>query len=184
MGGKRTLGGDVLFDERARTLVGTRHRIRQAGVTAAAATRGETVLCTIGYAQRDVDALIAALGRHGVEEVVDVRDSPSSRKPGFSKTPLAAALAEADIGYRHVKELGVPREHRAAFRAGEPHAIARYRAKLDDESRPAVEAVVRTARLRTIALLCLERDVASCHRQFITAAAQRIDSDLPVRHID
>lgn len=142
------------------------------------------MLCTIGYAQRDVDELIAALEHNEVEQVVDVRDTPSSRKPGFSKTRLAAALAEADIGYRHVKELGVPREHREAFRAGDPSAIAWYRARLHAESRAAVEDIVRAARPDTLALLCLEREAASCHRQYIAVAAHQLDPDLPIRHID
>ena len=139
---------------------------------------------TIGYAQRDLDSFVEVLREHGIVEVVDVRANPGSRKPGFSKRPLEAALAQADIAYRHVGQLGIPREIRDAFRAAEPEAIAWYRSRLEDESRPAVEEVIRTARQRGIALMCLERDVASCHRQFITEAVQRIDPDLPVRHID
>ena len=139
---------------------------------------------TIGYAQREVESFVHVLREHGVEEVFDVRANPWSRKPGFSKRPLTQVLAQAGIAYRHVEELGVPREHREAFRAGEPDAIAWYRARLDDESSPAVEELVHTAQLRAIALLCSERDVASCHRQFIAAAAQRLDPDLPVGHID
>ena len=45
-----------------------------------------------------------------------------SRKRGFSKTSLTAALAAAGIGYRHETELGNPPENRDAFRL-EPESI-------------------------------------------------------------
>lgn len=36
---------------------------------------------------------------------------PLSRRKGFSKTPLAAILAEADIGYLHLRSAGNPFRH-------------------------------------------------------------------------
>ena len=49
---------------------------------------------TIGYEGATQAELIAALEKAGVEQVIDVRAVPNSRKPGFSKNVLAAGLRE------------------------------------------------------------------------------------------
>ena len=74
---------------------------------------------TIGYESTTMAEFLAALQRAGVERVIDVRALPLSRRPGFSKSPLRAALEEAGIEYVHLKALGTPAEGRAAARAGQ-----------------------------------------------------------------
>ena len=73
---------------------------------------------TIGYEGATVDEVLSALRRAGVEQVADVRAVAASRRPGFAKTSLKANLAEAGIGYRHLRALGTPKEGRLAARAG------------------------------------------------------------------
>ena len=73
---------------------------------------------TIGYEGTTVPEFVAALKNAGVERVIDVRALPLSRRPGFSKSPLKAALGEAGIEYVHLKALGTPSEGRTAARAG------------------------------------------------------------------
>src|SRR4028119_55833 len=73
---------------------------------------------TIGYEGATQAELVAALRAAGVERVIDVRAVPLSRKPGFSKNVLAAGLAEAGIGYVHLKALGTPPEGRGGARPG------------------------------------------------------------------
>src|SRR5215208_2853638 len=61
---------------------------------------------TIGYEQHaEPSSLVDALRTAGVRRLVDVRELPLSRRRGFSKTALAAALATAEIEYQHVREL-------------------------------------------------------------------------------
>src|SRR5688572_3142195 len=69
---------------------------------------------TIGYEGRSLDQFLADLGAQGVTLLADVRDAPVSRKPGFSKSPLAAALQQAGISYRHIRALGCPKPIRDA----------------------------------------------------------------------
>ena len=121
---------------------------------------------TIGYEGATQPELVAALKAAGVERVIDVRAVPLSRKPGFSKNVLAAGLAEAGIGYVHLKALGTPPAGREAARKGRFEEMARiYAAQLDTP-----EAAADAARLRKLAsekpsaLLCFERDPAHCHR--------------------
>src|SRR4051794_37749713 len=73
---------------------------------------------TIGYEGTTVPDFIATLKCAGVERVIDVRALPLSRRPGFSKSPLKAALEQAGIEYLHLKALGTPPDGRAAARAG------------------------------------------------------------------
>src|SRR5262245_12319744 len=75
-------------------------------------------LFTIGYAGHTPSTLVAVLREAGVRRVVDVRAFASSRKPGFSRRALGASLAEAGIGYEHLRELGNP--FRNLYRSGRP----------------------------------------------------------------
>jgi uncharacterized protein (DUF488 family) len=75
---------------------------------------------TIGYEGTTVGEFLAALKAAGVQRLIDVRAVPNSRRPGFSKTPLRNALAEAGIDYVHLRALGTPSDGRGAARAGRP----------------------------------------------------------------
>ena len=62
---------------------------------------------TIGYEGTTVPEFIAALQKAGVERVIDVRALPLSRRPGFSKSPLKAALEEERVvNTQFVADLG------------------------------------------------------------------------------
>jgi len=93
--------------------------------------------------------------------VIDVRERPWSRKPGFSKTALAASLAEAGIGYEHMRELGNP------FRS-DPEWKERYREHVREL--PALRGLAARLAEAPTCLLCLEADPADCHRLLIVGA--------------
>src|SRR4030095_12775800 len=80
---------------------------------------------TIGYEATTMNEFLAVLKTAGVERVIDVRALPLSRRPGFSKSPLRAALNEAGIDYVHLKALGTPADGRSAARAGRHQDMAR-----------------------------------------------------------
>jgi uncharacterized protein (DUF488 family) len=127
---------------------------------------------TIGYEQATVADVIAALAGAGVEVLADVRALPLSRRPGFSKTSLAAALAEAGIEYRHFKALGTPADGRAAARAGRHADLERiYAGQLElPEAMAAGAQLADLAREKKVALLCYERDAHVCHRTLLRGA--------------
>src|SRR4051812_19355310 len=137
---------------------------------------------TIGYEGTTVGEFIAALQRAGVERIIDVRALPLSRRPGFSKSPLKAALAEVGIDYVHLKALGTPAEGRAAARAGRHADLERiYAGQLE-----LPEAIVQSAQMLELAaekpsaLLCYERDPAHCHRTLLLDA---VAADSQVEHL-
>ncbi|HEY0315733.1 MAG TPA: DUF488 domain-containing protein [Sphingomonas sp.] len=139
-------------------------------------------LYTIGYEGATQADLIAALETAGVRRLIDVRQLPLSRRPGFSKTPLRMALAEHGIDYVHLKALGTPPEGREAARRGRHEEMARiYRATLaDPAAMMAAEQMKALASEAPSALLCFEREPAHCHRQVLI---DEVAADAEVEHL-
>jgi uncharacterized protein (DUF488 family) len=134
-------------------------------------------LATIGYENDTQPAMIARLKAAGVKTVVDVRAIASSRKAGFSKTLLAASLAEQGIDYVHLRDLGTPKPGRQAARAGHIDEMRRiFEAHMEE---PAAQLALQRAgeivRESKSALLCYEAETCGCHRQII---AQKLSKAL------
>ena len=129
-------------------------------------------ICTIGYEGTTMGEFLAALRSAGVSQVIDVRALPLSRRPGFSKSPLRAALAEAGIDYVHLKALGTPASGRAAARAGRAAELKRiYAGQLElPEAIAEAAQMIELALEKPSALLCFERDPAACHRTLLLEA--------------
>ncbi|VXD02555.1 DUF488 domain-containing protein [Sphingomonas sp. 8AM] len=127
---------------------------------------------TIGYEGVTMAEFIAALQTTGVRRVIDVRALPLSRRPGFSKSPLAASLREAGIDYVHLKALGTPKRGRDAAKKGD---VATLTAVYDDQLE-LPEAQAQAAQMLALAdevpsaLLCFERDPCHCHRTLLLQA--------------
>jgi uncharacterized protein (DUF488 family) len=139
---------------------------------------------TIGYEGATpatfVDALLAAR----VEVLVDVRAAARSRRRGFAKTALRAALEGAGIAYLHVPALGNPKEGREAAWAGD---LARFRAVFrahlrGSAAQDALRGVAATSRSRRACLMCMEADPDVCHRKIVADALARIEA-FSVHHI-
>lgn len=124
---------------------------------------------TIGYEATTVGEFLAALKEAGVERVIDVRALPLSRRPGFSKTPLRAALAEVGIDYVHLKALGTPASGREAARKGRQAELEQiYSGQLElPEAIAAGAQMIGLAQEKPSALLCYEREPAGCHRSLL-----------------
>jgi len=137
-------------------------------------------ILTIGYEHGTPAGLITALtaGRGG-----DAGGCPrAGQQPqaSFAKGALSAALAEAGIGYRHMRALGTPAEGRAAVRAGRPEVMRRiFGAHLaGTEAQAALADLSDLARRERVCLLCLEADPRHCHRSLVAEAV-----GLPVTHL-
>lgn len=142
------------------------------------------VLSTIGYEGSSVEDFIATLRAAGIRTLIDVRELPISRRPGFAKSALSAALEATDIRYVHLKGLGDPREGREAARAHEFEKFHRiYSRHL--ETAAAQNDLTKAARLSEeggVCLMCYERDYNTCHRLLV---AKAIADKLPtqVKHL-
>jgi len=127
-------------------------------------------LFTIGYEQTPSKAVLDELEQAGVRLLVDVRAIASSRRPGFSKTQLAAGLDERGISYLHLRGLGTPKEGREAARGGQYallHKIyaAHLKTQQAREQLDELSSLVKTS--GPVCILCYERDHRHCHRQWI-----------------
>ncbi len=134
-------------------------------------TSAPLAVWTIGHSVRPWPAFLEILTAHGIRHVVDVRRVPRSRRhPHFSERTLAAALAEAGIGYTHVPELGGMREPRPdsvnrALPDGPFRGYADHMATEEFE-RGFATALALAASTPT-ALMCAEANPAHCHRRLI-----------------
>lgn len=130
---------------------------------------------TLGYEGVALADFIRTLKDTGVSLLLDVRELPQSRRPGFSKRALSEALADAEIGYRHVRQLGDPKLGRDAARRGAMEEFRSiFNAHLDLEaSQKALKEVAQEADSETVVLMCYERAPHECHRSLV---AQRLVS--------
>jgi uncharacterized protein (DUF488 family) len=133
-------------------------------------------LFTIGYEQAKPDAVLGELRRAKVDLLVDTRAVAASRRPGFSKRQLAAALDEAGIAYLHLQKLGTPTEGRQAARSGDIDTLWRVYDKhiKTPQAQDALDELVALIKSgKRIALLCYERDPKHCHRSRVAALVKK-----------
>jgi uncharacterized protein (DUF488 family) len=149
------------------------------------------IVYTIGYEGSDFDSVVAALQRHGVEVLVDVRALPISRKPNFSKRRLSVSLEENGIEYLHLGALGDPKAGREAARAGRLSDFRRvYQAHLlRAKPKQTLQGLVALCSARVCCLLCFERDHTACHRSIVAdrlsakgLTVHHLRGDAPARH--
>ncbi len=158
----------------------TTARKRRARPAAGAAS---PALFSVGYEGRDIDEFVALMREREVTVLVDVRLNAISRKPGFSKRRLQAALAGAGISYRHARALGNPKDNREPFHSGDPHRGARaFRTVLaSDDAGLELGHLGKLLGTERVAVFCFERDHDRCHRQVIV---ERAAVGLPVVRLD
>ena len=126
-------------------------------------------LYTTGYGKALLKDVVSTLAAARVATLIDVRDRPMSRRPGFSKRHLAAALEEAGMRYVHLQALGTPPKGRLANRRREwdwfwgivEEKLARPEAEL------ALQEAGEIAKAAPSCLLCYEADWQICHRRRI-----------------
>ena len=126
-------------------------------------------LFTIGYEKARLPDVVATLAASGVATLIDVRDRPISRRPGFSKHQLAAAAEAAGIRYLHLQALGTPPEGRLANRR---HEWERFWGIVElrltsAEAELALQQAASVALQGASCLLCYEADWHICHRRRI-----------------
>jgi uncharacterized protein (DUF488 family) len=141
-------------------------------------------LATIGYEGTTIDAVLTTLKDAGVGLLIDVRAVAQSRKPGFSKRQLTAALDERGIAYVHLQGLGTPKPGRDAVRAGHPERMEPiFREHMtSDRAQAELAQAKELVRERPACLLCFERDHTTCHRRFVAEMIVE-ETGQPVVHL-
>lgn len=132
-------------------------------------------LFTLGYEGLDLDTFVQVLLDNGVECLLDVRQRPQSRKRGFSKTALANACVENNIGYQHLAVFGCPLDVRNAYREDgdwKNYTSAFLEHLETPELKQATANLAGIAWDRCYCLMCFEADENYCHRLFVARAVE------------
>jgi uncharacterized protein (DUF488 family) len=143
-----------------------------------------SMLATIGYEGSSLDDFLATLTTAHVRTLIDVRELPISRRAGFAKKALSAALAGAGIEYVHLKGLGDPKPGREAARANDHKKfLSIYTAHLKTAAaRGDLAEAVTLSENGGACLMCYERDPKTCHRRLVADEISAITGSV-VRHL-
>jgi len=154
-----------------------------------------TEIVTIGVYGWNEERFFQALGGAGVTTFCDLRDRRGVRGSEYAfanSARLQARLEALGIQYVPCRELGASQELRAVQDAADraartarrarrelsPEFVAAYRRERLEgfDSRAFIESLGPEARV--VALFCVERDPAACHRSLV---ADRLEEDLNLR---
>jgi uncharacterized protein (DUF488 family) len=137
------------------------------------ATNTLAVLYTIGHSTRTLEELVASLKAHQIENLVDIRAFPASRRlPYFNREALETSLHEAGIRYHWMKALGGYRKKtlkespNLALRNQSFRNYADY--MLTSEFEQAAAELVAIAERSKTAYMCAERVYFRCHRMLVS----------------
>lgn len=147
---------------------------------------------TIGHSTHSLETFIEMLRAHEVQNVIDVRRYPASRRhPHFNRESLAGALAQFGIGYEWLSDLGGrrtarPDSHNTRWRD------ASFRGYADYMETPAfhaaAERLAAAAAQRTSAIMCAEALWWRCHRSliadYLTARAATVAHIVDARKVE
>lgn len=115
---------------------------------------------TIGYGNRKFDDFVKLLKRFSIRLVIDVRRFPTSRWPEFVKESLQRTLPAKRVGYVHIRALG-------GYRGG----YGEY--TRTQEFKQGLRELMKLAREKPSAIMCVESSPNACHRRFIARELKR-----------
>lgn len=130
---------------------------------------------TIGHSTRGLDEVLEMLRANGVNELVDVRSFPASRKfPQWNRDAIEQALP-TDIGYRWIRKLGGRRHTPAGVSSpNDGWRVKAFRDYADYMSTPEFESglveLLLIADESVPAIMCSEAVPWRCHRRLVTDA--------------
>jgi uncharacterized protein (DUF488 family) len=133
-----------------------------------------SMILTIGHSTHSIEEFLDMLAAHGVQQLIDVRTIPKSRRnPQFHQDKLPASLEDAHIRYRHMPELGGLRHARKdSINTGWKNASFRGYADYMQtrEFEEGLRRLIDAAEGRSTVIMCAEAVPWRCHRSLIADA--------------
>lgn len=129
---------------------------------------------TVGHSNHGIEEFIDILRPAGIEAVADVRRFPRSRSnPVYNIEALPASLAEYQIGYHYMPDLGgrrgrqkdIPGAINAHWQNASFHNYADY--ALSTGFAKAFDSLVTLGEQQHLAIMCAEAVWWRCHRRII-----------------
>jgi len=138
-------------------------------------------LFTIGHSTHAIERFIELIKMHNINAVCDVRSSPYSRyNPQFNRETLQQELKRRGIAYVFLgKELGPRSDDPECYVNGKVQYDRLARTDLFQEGLGRIRQGMGSYR---IALMCSEKDPATCHRTILVCRHLR-DKNMLIRHI-
>lgn len=136
----------------------------------ASAKRG---VYTLGYEGLSIDQFIICLIVNDIRTTVDVREYAFSRRAEFSKANLVEALAQANITYIGMPEVGIPTKARKEIleHKSKEELLAYYEDEIVATTGASAARLAELASVANTALICHEEDPQTCHRSHFAAFA-------------
>jgi uncharacterized protein (DUF488 family) len=132
------------------------------------------MIFTVGHSTHPIEKFLELLTAHGVEQLMDVRTIPKSRRnPQYNTDALAESLQQAHIQYRHMPGLGGLR-HPRKDSINSAWQNDSFRGYADYMQTPAFQAslheLIDAAKLHRTVIMCAEAVPWRCHRSLIADA--------------
>ena len=132
------------------------------------------MILTVGHSVHPIAEFLELLAAHDVEQLIDVRTIPKSRRnPQFNQDALAETLPRAHIRYRHMPGLGGLR-HPRKDSINTAWQNASFRGYADYMQTPAFEEnlnqLVQASTEGSTVIMCAEAVPWRCHRSLISDA--------------
>jgi uncharacterized protein (DUF488 family) len=143
------------------------------------------MILTVGHSTHPIEEFLELLAAHGIEQLIDVRTIPKSRRvPQYNTEALAESLQAAHIRYRHMPGLGGLRHPRkdsinSAWRNDSFRGYADY--MQTEEFLHGLEELIAISRQQRTTIMCAEAVPWRCHRSLVADALNV--RDIPVIEI-
>ena len=121
---------------------------------------GKCAVYTAGYEGLHIDGFLNILLEAGIQQVIDVRGNPVSRRYGFHKSTLSRLCENLDIQYRHVPEVGIPSESRANLQKTSDYTrlFQNYKEKVLTTQQDVIKKIADWVKSQPSVLVCMEAD--------------------------
>lgn len=130
---------------------------------------------TIGHSTHSIEEFLSLLKAYGIEELVDVRSYPGSRRlPHFNKENMEKWVSENGIVYTHMPGLGGRRKKNPEI---DPALVAGWRNtsfqnyaaySLTEEYEQALQDLIALEKEKRVCYMCSESVPWRCHRLLVS----------------
>lgn len=145
---------------------------------------GKCAVYTAGYEGLHIDGFLNILLKAGIQQVIDVRRNPVSRRYGFHKSTLSKLCQRLDIGYKHVPEVGIPSESRSNLRQPSDYMklFQNYKEKVLTAQQDTTKKIADWVESQPSVLVCMEANPCFCHRSHLAEQIAN-HTKLPIEHL-
>ena len=143
------------------------------------------IICTIGFAKKDLRTFIKKLEAAGVNKVIDIRLHNTSQLAGYAKKDdLEYILSLVGIGYEHHPELAPTEEILDGYKNKKlswPDYEKEFEALLT--RRNPIQSISFMDEKGPVCLLCAEDKPLQCHRRLVAEYYAAHSEGVKIRHL-